>query len=274
MSILYGAFSYYFNDMPLAQSAAAMKKAGYDAVQLSRLTVPYKESTEAVCWEVKAMFDEQGLPITNFFVHGNLSHPDEAVRHAAAEDVKAMCRTVRYLGTNILSLMPGSLDPHDEWAYHPDNDSEEAFDRLVGTVRELAAYAARYDVVLCFEMFFLSVVSTAERMRRFIDSTGPNVRVMYDPGAAVGPDRASDSAKAMKQDFQWLAKDIAVVHVEDIAFTDGVPRYVLPGQGIIHWDTYYCLLQSIDWNGPIHLEINEAIMEQKSEINKAFGIHV
>ena len=267
----YGAFSYHYANGDLSSVASAIARDGFQYVQLSELPVHPAELTSALCHRVRQTFLDHNIRISNFYVHGNLSHPDKYVRGDAIHRLRAMIRWVRLLGTDTISAMPGSLDPRNEWNPHPENASQAALEKLADVVRELAAYAADHGVSVCLEPYFFSVAHTAERMKHLIDYAGRNVGVMFDPAATIGPDRADDSTSALEHDLSILGDHLHVVHVEDLIFKGDSPSFVLPGEGIVDWSTCYQLLKEYGWNGPLHLEIPREYDAQRARIEELFG---
>ncbi|WP_308633905.1 sugar phosphate isomerase/epimerase family protein [Paenibacillus silvisoli] len=271
-----GVFSIFYHDLTPEAMARQIKEQGFDAVQLylnmSEVPGHPSELDDAACDRIKEAFASEGVSIATLGAFGNIAHPDPSRQKEAIDLVKQACKWAARIGTDSVSTMTGSYNAEDEWSDHEFNHTQEALERLIPVVKDLAQTAGEHGLKLCLEPYYHSIADTAERTRLLIEASGSNVGVMYDPAAMVGPDRIRDSAQALRDDFRILFDSFLVAHVEDVAFIDGKPQFVLPGKGGIDWDEYYRLLRVYRWRGPTIIEIHEQLDTQLSQVKRGLGI--
>lgn len=255
--------------------AEQMKAAGFDSVQLY-LTMPDlpdhpSQLSEEACARIRNAFQSQGIKIITLGAFGNIAHPDPTRRREAIELVRHAAMWAKAIGTDMVSTMTGSYNVQDEWLDHPFNHSTEALISAISGISEANSIAADYGVKLCVEPYYLSIVDTSERMLQVLQAVGPNLGVMYDPAAMVGPDRIHNSKEALTHDFKLLFEHFYIVHVEDVYFENGEPHFVKPGLGGIDWTASYELLRTYRWNGPIVIEVHTDVEEQRQNILRGVG---
>lgn len=145
------------------------------------------------------------------------------------------CRSVRILA---------GLEPEkDEW--------EDAFNRLVDSLRQLSEYAASANLCLNVENHSGSMAVTAQQTARIISEVDQdNIGILYDPANLIiyGDPNYEDA-------FKEQASDIRHVHVKDDLIFEGSGYLpVLMGEGVIPWPSIMSLLQGSGYQGFLCLE--------------------
>ena len=236
---------------------------------------------------LKAMFEKSGILIgqTNGAYGGGLVSADDSERKAAIEFAKRMCELTSQLGSPNTYLRPGSLNPNGPWQPHPDNRSDEVFDRLVDSSQQFCQAAQDEGVMAAVEGGAVSPLYSAQRVRAFIDAVGsPALGFNQDPVNFIGClEDAYDTTRLLSEFFDLLgdctlgahAKDFTVMNqlmvrfeeaeigsgmLDHIAFLQGMQRVCPTGHVLIEHlppDRYaaaaveyrkYATMAGIEWD--------------------------
>src|SRR5947209_3095789 len=169
-----GIFAKTFEGKTPSIVLSAARQAGYETVQynmacsgLSSLPLAISEETaEAVG---TASF-ETGLSLAAVSATYNMIHPDQSEREKGRRSFEAIASVANRMGTRLLTLCTGSCDPHDQWRYHPDNDTPAAWEEMCREFRLLLTIADRADVLLGVEPELANIISSAQRARKLLDT--------------------------------------------------------------------------------------------------------
>jgi len=178
---------------------------------------------------VKTALDEAGLEAaqTNGW-YEVLVHPDEATRAQGIAGAQALVRIGRVLNAHNVYIRPGSINPHGPWFAHPDNHTPQTFDRLVDSLRQVAATAQAEGLPLALEGHVLSPLDTPERVRAVLDAVGsPALQFNLDAVNFIGSVAAvHDTRPTIERLFELLGPDIAAVHIKDCALEDDLVLHI------------------------------------------------
>ncbi len=109
-------------------------------------------------------------------------HPDKAIREAGMRRLAVLAAACAPMGTRLITLCTGTRDPDDQWRWHPDNASPDAWADLVTEMDAAVALADRFDIDLGIEPELANVVSDAPAARRLLDEmASPRLRIVLDP---------------------------------------------------------------------------------------------
>jgi sugar phosphate isomerase/epimerase len=167
-----------------------------------------------------------------------LFHPDAAIRDVVTKKIDRGTEIAAQLGAQCFLLRPGSLNPNGPWTPHRDNGRPENIDRLIETLKPIAAKAEEENVLLALETHVLSIMDPPEQCHQII--------------AAVGSDRlqlimdAVNHFSSLKQvynstDFINHVFDVTgsispVAHLKDIKMSNGLVLQIdqeVPGEGLL-----------------------------------------
>lgn len=173
---------------------------------------------------LKAMFEEAGVLVgqTNGAYGGGLVSPDRRKREAAIEFARRMCGLTAQLGSPNTYLRPGSLNPNGPWLPHPDNRSDEVFDRLVDSAREFCRAAEDEGVMVAVEGGAVSPLYSPRRVRDFIEAVGsPALGFNQDPVNFVGSlEDAYDTTRLLAEFFDLTGEFTLGAHAKDFTVVD------------------------------------------------------
>lgn len=177
----------------------------------------------------------------------NMIHPDEAVHLAGRKGVEVAARVAQLLENPLLSLCTGTLNSHDKWTYHPDNDSPKAWEAFCKELDILLKIAERYDVRLGIEPEYANVVHNTEKALRLLATyEGAPLRIIFDLANLVPTNSTEEALEVIKVDIPSLFPHTEIVHAKDKS-PDGTPT--APGKGILPLVEYIHQWQALDFQG-------------------------
>jgi sugar phosphate isomerase/epimerase len=196
------------------------------------------EIKPADCAAFKVQYTAAGLDLAQFSLTYSecLFAPDPAVRGAIAEKIGRGIVLARELEAQALLIRPGSLNPAGPWTPARENHLPESIERLIDTLRPIAAQAEAMGVLLVLETHATSIMDSPELCRTVIDTVGiPALRLTMDVVNHFQTLRqVYDSGDRIDHIFDLIGGIAPIAHIKDIVVQ---PRHVLhldeivPGQG-------------------------------------------
>src|SRR5207253_268534 len=111
----------------------------------------------------------------------NMAHPEENKRRDGLDRLEALAAACVPMGTATITLGAGSRDPDDMWRWHPDNETDAAWDDFLASMREAVEIAQQYSVTLAIEPEVSTVLNSARKARQLLDEIGsPNLQIVID----------------------------------------------------------------------------------------------
>ena len=165
-----------------------------------------------------------------------LFHPDAAVREAAIESVQRGMETAVSLGAHHYLFRPGSLNPDGAWTSHRDNHLPESMERLIETLKPIAAYAERHELTLVMETHAVSIMGSPEICREVVEQVGSDrLRIVMDFVNHFQTLRqVYDSEDRLNHIFDVMGPVAPMAHIKDISVQNGLVLHLneeVPGEG-------------------------------------------
>jgi sugar phosphate isomerase/epimerase len=196
------------------------------------------EITAADCAAFKALYTAAGLELAQFSLAYTecLFAPESAVRAALTEKIGRGIALARQLGAQALLIRPGSLNPAGPWTPARENHRPESLERLIDTLRPIAAQAEAAGVLLVMETHATSIMDSPEVCRAVIEAVGvPKLRLTMDVVNHFQTLRqVYGSGERIDHIFDTIGDIAPVAHIKDIIVQ---PKHVLhidetvPGEG-------------------------------------------
>ena len=176
-------------------------------------------------------------------------HPDLAVRQAGRRSFAAIAAAARRWATRLLTLCTGSRDAKDQWRWHADNASPEAWRDLIAEFAAILPIAERHDVDLGVEPELANVISDAKAARQLIDEVGsPRIRIVLDPANLFEVETEPRRAAIIQAAIDLLADRIAMAHAKD-RFADG--GFAPAGRGVVDFPRFVAALRAAGFDGDL-----------------------
>ena len=230
--------------------ASAVRAYGFRTLQL-RVPDPLNRDPATV-ERVKNAFESAGLVLgqTVGEYGGGLVSDDKSVRRDAVEALKQMATFTRIIGGTNTYLRPGSMNPDGAWYPHPDNRSDQVFDRLVKSAREAAQAASDEGVMLAVEGGVVCPLFSSARTRDFFDAVdSPAMGYNMDPVNYIANlEMAYDTTSLLNDLFDQLGHVTIAAHAKDFTVVDGLlPHFdeAVIGDGMLDQDTFLRRMLSV-----------------------------
>ncbi|MYE90375.1 sugar phosphate isomerase/epimerase [Candidatus Poribacteria bacterium] len=201
---------------------------------------------EDLCDKIREEMSARNITMTALGGTYNMIHPDVQRRADGLRNLRVLAAACERLGTSVIALCTGSRDPDNMWRRHPDNDTPEAWDDLVVSMRQAIEVAEEYQVTLAFEPEVANVVDSAIKARRIIDQIGsPYLKVVMDGANIFHTGELPRMREILDEAFELLGEHIAFAHAKDLD-RDGEAGHLAAGKGLLDYDRYLSLLNDVD----------------------------
>lgn len=181
----------------------------------------------------------------------NMIHPDREVRQKGLRRLRTLAAACRGMGTTVVTLCTGTCDPVDMWHWHPENASPHAWSELLHAMEAALRIAEEEQITLAFEPERSNVVSTAAQGHALLSAMqSPRLKVVIDPANLIVSGDERPMHQVLAEAFDLLGEHIVIAHAKDRGADD---TFQVAGGGILDYDAYLRLLQSIAFEGPLIL---------------------
>jgi len=175
---------------------------------------------------LKSMFEGRGfeMPQTVGNYGGKLIAEDDTERKNEIKFVKRMVNVTARLGSPNTYLRPGSLNPKGGWMPHPLNHTDEVFDRLVDSTKQICAVAENEGIMMAVEGGTVCPIDSPQRMKDLIDAVGSKaLGLNMDPVNFVGSlDIAYDTTALINEFYELIPDRIVGAHAKDFTVVNAL----------------------------------------------------
>lgn len=183
--------------------------------------------SEEYAQSLKQALGESKLAILGSYI--NPSNPDDG---ELAKELDKFKEKIRYASI----LNPIAVGTETGIFKVGMTDSEAAYERVLSSMRELVAYAEKYNVCIAIEGVHCFVINTPQKLKRLVDDLdSDNVRVIFDIGGYLTPDTYMNQDQIINDMFDLLADKICALHIKDYVIENSKFKGVIPTQGIINY---------------------------------------
>src|ERR1043166_8168981 len=150
-----GIFAKTFVRPTVEQTLDAVREHGLDCVQFNLACAGLPSLPDALdrtlCERVRRAHEERQIVMAAVSGTFNMIHPDGRQRREGLRRLGVLAAGCRWLGTSVITLCTGTRDPENMWRRHPDNDSPQAWNDLIHSMKEALKIAEDNAVILAFE---------------------------------------------------------------------------------------------------------------------------
>jgi L-ribulose-5-phosphate 3-epimerase len=233
------------------EQAKRTRAAGLACVHLR----PPAELTPAACRAAAEAFRSEGVEVAAVAGYVNLVNPDLARREAGVARLHRLIELCPEFGTPYLATETGSLNPDSEWADHPANHTEAAWQVLLPILREAVRRCEDAGVTLLIEGYVQNVVAAVSDCRRLREEIpSPNLGFMLDPNNLFEESDMADVPAHLERIFAAIGPYAPVAHAKDVVYRDGQIDTPRAGTGALDYPTFARLMQQYQPDAPLVLE--------------------
>jgi sugar phosphate isomerase/epimerase len=232
---------------------AAMRANGFERCQYNMACSGLAAMPDAISDVVVADFnvarERHGIAVDALSATYNMIHPDSGLRSQGAAQFEVLARFAKTAKIPLLTLCTGSRDAHDQWAYHPGNQSPEAQRDLLMSMERAIAVAEDYDLLLGIEPEHGNVINTAQAAAALIDELQSNrVRIVLDPANLIADETGTAQHAVIGEAIDLLGEHVVMAHAKD---RDASGHVVAAGCGIVDFTYFLAHLKAIGFQGPL-----------------------
>lgn len=225
---------------------------GYLQLVLERSIDGFKtgDFTEENAKTIKSRLGDCEVAILGSYI--NPSNPDDELLET---DIKKFEEKIKYASI----LNPVAVGTETGIYKSGMTDTEEAYDRVLNTLKKIVAVAEEYGVNVGIEGVHFFVINTPKKMRRLIDDLkSDKVKVIFDPVNYINGDNYIGQDEMIKEMFTLLADRICVIHAKDFTVENGEFKMANPMEGMFNYKLLFEKLNEYNLDIPIICEgINE-----------------
>ena len=234
------------------------KKMGIDYLQFvpekSILGFEFGKFTREYAEEIKDTVKDFNIAVLGSYI--NPSAPEDGELEANIAKFKEKIKYASVLKPIVVGTETGIFI---EGKTH----TEEAYQRVLNTMKILAKEAEKYNVCIGIEGVSCFVINTPEKAARLIrDLNTDNVKVIFDPVNLITYENYKNQDKIITDMFSLCGDKIAVIHAKDFVAENGGIRLVTPGEGMLDYNLIFAKLREYGLDIPI---ISEELDEKKAE---------
>ena len=182
----------------------------------------------------------------------NPSNPDDNQLQA---DIEKFKEKIKYASI----LKPIAVGTETGIYKEGETDSEEAYQKVLMTMKEIVSEAEKYDINVGIEGVHCLVINTPQKMKRLIDElNSDNVKVIFDPVNYLNIDNYKEQDKMIDETFYLVGDKICVLHAKDFTVENGEFKMVMPADGMLNYQRIFERMKEHNLDIPIICEeINE-----------------
>ncbi|HOJ39571.1 MAG TPA: sugar phosphate isomerase/epimerase family protein [bacterium] len=239
---------------PLKEKLQAIKKAGFEAVELNLAEEGFLSltSSQEEILAVRQQVNQAGLEIASLLAGGFWRHPltssDQTTRSQGENLLKKAIEICSWLGTEALLVVPGVVGPEPQTGLVTGYD--EAYQRSQECLRRAAAFAEKSRVYLCVENVWNRFLLSPLEMKRYVEEIGsPYVQVYFDVGNVL-------LFGFPEMWIRILGKLIRRIHLKD--FKTGVGTgygFCTLLEGDVNWPEVLKALQEVGYDSYLTAEV-------------------
>ena len=248
-----GIFAKTFAAVGAEPSLQAVAAAGFSGAQFNLACLGLPSMPDAIDAETAASIGAAsratGVAIEAVSGTYNMIHPNPAVRRQGLARLEVLCAAAPAMGTRLVTLCTGTRDAEDQWRFHPDNATLEAWRDLSTEMAKALAIAETHGVDLGIEPELANVVASAADARRLIAAMGSRrLRVVLDPANLFEVAEPTERRRLVEEAVDLLGDDIAMAHAKD---RDPQGGFTAAGRGVIDFPHFVTRLRSAGFAGPL-----------------------
>jgi len=204
------------------------------------------EFSEEYALEIK-----KELPKTKIAILGSYINPSDPNEETLAKSIESFKEKIRYATV----LKPIAVATETGTYIEGKTHSEEAYQHLLKTIKELVEEAEKYGVDIAIEGVLWFVINSPEILARLVkDVDSDNIKVIFDPCNLISIDNYTQQDKIINDMFDLVGDKIVAIHAKDFVVKDGQLLGVIPGKGMLNYNLIFKRMKELNLDIPIICE--------------------
>ncbi len=147
----------------------------------------------------------------------------------------------RAFGSEVIATETGSVGK----GYTPDNFTEEAFQKALRIIEEMAAQAEKTGIILGIEPGINHPLCSIKKARRMLEAIPiNNLRILLDIANLITPENVDHQEALIEEAFETLGPWICHCHLKDFVLENGKIKAVPFGTGQLQIPKYLSAIQA------------------------------
>lgn len=191
------------------------------------------------------------MPNTKIAILGSYINPSDPNEEALRESIEKFKEKIRYATV----LNPIAVGTETGSYIEGKTHTEEAYQYLLKTVKELVAEAEKYNVNIAIEGVYTFVINSPGIMSRLVnDVNSENIKVIFDPGNLITIENFSAQDKIINDMFDLLADRIVAIHAKDFVIEGKDKVRVGVCEGAINYKLIFEKMKEYNLDIPVIFE--------------------
>lgn len=210
------------------------------------------------------LFKQYNISISVLGCYVNIASQDDTIRGRALDDFKKHIRLAHSFNCPIVGTETGSV----EKGYTVKNFTEEAYQIIVDSIKELVTEAEKWGVIVGIEAGINHPLYNIQLVQRLLkDISSSHLQIILDCTNLLTIDNYKHQDQIMEEAFEKLGDRIIHIHLKDYQIVDNelVPAPV--GQGIMN---FIPILKYIKYDNPYINATMEATVKPYIEPSKEY----
>lgn len=230
-------------NMTLLQKAKLIKECGYESIQLAPAKmldeIPDIHSiTMQNIENIHEILEEAHLPVSILGCYIEPALEDKEQRLRQVETFQKNIIFAKHLKTPIVGTETTNCPLLDE------RYREEAFIRLVDSVKRMAETAEKEDVYIGVEPVAEHTMNTPEMTRRLLDAVGSKkVKVIFDASNLLLPETVEKQDEIFASVYELLGDEIEIIHMKNFIIENGQKKSVELEKGVVDFHKIFSWLK-------------------------------
>lgn len=190
---------------------------------------------------------EHDLRVAMLGAYFNPVHSKEEIVRAGIGKFKNHLQYASLLHCYYVGTETGSYND-DSWTYHPENRSEEAYQKVLSTVLDLCQYARNYPTNVVCEGAYGHVIYSPEQLKKLVDDVEAihpgKIRVIIDLYNYLCYENHQDHYQILMRAIELLQDKIVIFHLKDYSIVDGKLKQVCIGKGLMDYPRIFHAIQT------------------------------
>lgn len=197
---------------------------------------------------VGSLLEKNDVHVAVLGCYINPTNPIESKRQAEVARFIEHLKYARMIGADMVGTETGRMDPN--MRVNPESYTEDAYQLLLKSMREIVAAAEKLGVIVGVEGVFDHTLYSPARMKRFLeDIDSPNVEVILDAVNLIHPEQVDpeEQRQVIEKAFAYYGDRISALHVKDFVFEGQHQAFRHVGEGMF---CYEPLMKLVKENKP------------------------